>query len=216
MSRFDERRTLLTAATLSIVLHLGGLVMAVASLRQGSPLAPLEQRLAYLGRHPLGWSLGWAAWMLCALALVWFLAAVRPHAVEHAPAASAAVILAAAGAAVDLFCDVLQMLVLPQLAAAGPASVPVFLAFERAAGAGGLIVANGLYSLAILLMALSLRQRLPPLAFGLGVATFLAGMLMVVAGFTADSLQIQVGTGATFAAFLAWVATVTLGLLRRA
>jgi hypothetical protein len=92
----------------------------------------------------------------------------------------------------------------------------VFLAFEQAAGAGGLIVANGLYSVAVLLIARALRRRLPALAFALGIATFLAGMLMVAAGFTADLRLLPVATGATFAAFLAWVVAVTRGLLRRA
>jgi hypothetical protein len=210
------RRALLACAGSNIVLHVAGLVLAATLMRPGSPLAPLEQRLEYLSTHRFAWALGWAAWMLCALLLVWFLAAVGAHATRHAATASAAVALAAAGGAVDLFCDVIQMLVLPPLAAAGPANRAVFLAFERAAGAGGLVAANGLYSLAVLLMAGSLRDRLPPLALGLGVATFLSGMLMAAAGLGADPLLLPLATGATVAAFLAWLTVVTRGLLRGA
>jgi hypothetical protein len=213
MSQIGERRLLLACATLNGVLHLIGLLLAAGAIAPGSPLAPLEARLAYLAGRPLGWSVGWAAWMLCALALVWLLALLGSYAPERAALASPAVALAAAGAAVDLVCDVLQMLELPRLAAAGPASVPVFLAFEQAAGAGGLIVANGLYSAAVLLIVLALRRRLPALAFALGIATFLSGMLMVAAGFTADPRLLPVATGATFAAFLAWLVVVTRGLL---
>lgn len=213
MSQLGGPRLLQASAASNIALHVVGLGLAATAIAPGSPLVPLEARLAYLATRPFGWSLGWAVWMLCALAMVWFLAVLRPYA--SAPAATPAVALAAAGAAVDLLCDLLQMLALPRLAAAGPASAALFLAAERAAAVGGLIVANGLYSAAIVLMALSLRRRLSALALGLGVATFVAGMLMVAAGLTVDSRLLPAATGATFAAFLAWVVVVTRGLLMR-
>jgi hypothetical protein len=208
------RRTLLASAGSNVVLHAAGLVFAATRMRPGSPLAPLDERLHYLAAQPFAWAFGWAVWMLCALLLVWFLATVAAHATDPA-ASSAAVALAAAGAGVDLFCDVVQALVLPALAAAGPAHRVVFLAFERAAGAGGLVAANGLYSLAVLLMALSLRNRLPLLAFGLGLATFLSGVLMAAAGWSADLRLLQAATVATISSFVAWVGVVTWGLLRR-
>jgi hypothetical protein len=165
MSPLGADRPLLACATLNVVLHVVGLVLTVTAIAPGSPVAPLEARLAYLAGRPLGWSLGWAVWVLCALALVWLLAVLRPYAMQRAATASLAVVLAAVGAAVDLYCDVLQIRELPRLAAAGPAVVPAFLAVERTAAAGGLIVANGLYSAAVLLTAISLRGRLSALAF---------------------------------------------------
>lgn len=215
MSQLGGRRLLLASVASNVSLHVVGLALAATAIVPGSPLVPLEARLAYLATRPFGWSLGWAVWMLCALALVWFLAVLRPYASPQSAMAAPAVALAAAGAAADLLCDLLQILVLPRFAAARPASAPVFLAWERTAAVGGLIVANGLYSAAILLMALSLRGRLSALALGLGVVTFVAGMLMVAAGVMADSRLLPVATGATFTAFLAWVVVVTRGLLRR-
>jgi hypothetical protein len=68
----------------------------------------------------------------------------------------------------------------------------------------------------VLLIAVSLRGRLPALAFAPGVATFLAGMLMVAAGVMADARPVPVATGATILAFVAWVVAVTHGLGGRA
>jgi hypothetical protein len=215
MGRPAGHRALLVSATLNVVLHLAGLLLAAIAIAPGSPIAPLDARLAYLATRPLGWSVGWAIWAACALALVWFVAVLRPYASARS-AAAAALALVGVGAAVDLYCDVLQIVELPRLAGAGPALESLFLAVERRLAVGGLVVANGLYSAAVLLIAVSLRGRLPALAFALGVATFLAGMLMVAAGVMADARPVPVATGATILAFVAWVVAVTHGLGGRA
>lgn len=203
-------RPLTLAAGLSVGLHLGGLALAVAALRPGTPLVPLAERVAYLAERPLGWTLGWAAWMLCALALVAFLAVLAHVVPEASTVLRTAVMLASAGAAVDLVCDTLYITVLPGLAAAGP--TPLFLTVERALGAGGVVVANGLYTIATLLAALGLRARpeMPPVVTWLGYATFAGGMLMVAAGFTGDPRHLELATGAAILPYMAW----TLGVAR--
>ena len=203
-------RPLTLAAGLSVGLHLGGLALAVAALRPGTPLVPMAERVAYLAERPLGWTLGWAAWMLCALALVAFLAVLAHVVPEASTVLRTAVMLASAGAAVDLVCDTLYITVLPGLAAAGP--TPLFLTVERALGAGGVVVANGLYTIATLLAALGLRARpeMPPVVTWLGYATFAGGMLMVAAGFTGDPRHLELATGAAILPYMAW----TLGVAR--
>src|SRR4029453_17451630 len=69
-------RTLTFTAWLNVGLHLLGLALAMTGMRPGTPLVPAPERVAYLAARPLLWSLGWATWMLCALALVAFLAAL--------------------------------------------------------------------------------------------------------------------------------------------
>lgn len=205
-----SRRLLALTAWLSVASHVVGLALAVVGMRPGTPLVPAVERASYLAGRPLAWSLGWAAWMICALALVAFLAVLAHVAPPASPLLTLAVPLAAAGAAIDLLCDTLFITVLPGLAAAGP--TPLFFAFERALGAGGVVVANGLYSVAILLATLGLRAvpAVPALVRLLGYGTFAAGMLMVVAGFTGDPRQLEIATGLTIAPFLAW----TLGVAR--
>lgn len=211
MSGHAPVRVLLLVAVLNIGSHLAGLVAAILWMRPGTPLVSLEARMAFLARHPLGWSLGWATWMLCALSLLAFLAVLREHA-GVASLASLSVTMAAAGAGVDLLCDTLQILVLPNVASRRDTAL--YVACERGLDAGGLVPANGLYSVGILLAALALRPRLPAHSLGLGVATFGGGMLMVAAGFTGDPQQLQLSSGLTMGAFLLWSVDVTRALLR--
>ena len=208
--RGGPRRLLTLTAWLSVGVHVTGLALAVIGMRPGTPLVPAGERVAYLAGRPLAWSLGWAAWMLCALALVAFLAVLAQVVPQASAILGPAVMLAAAGAAVDLTCDTLFITVVPTLARDGP--TPLFLTVERALGAGGVVVANGLYSVAILLATLGLRGQpvMPPFVLGLGYTTFAAGMLMVAAGFTGDPQQLQVATGLTILPFTAW----TLGVAR--
>src|SRR5262245_34593082 len=109
-------RPLAAAAGLNIALHVLGLGLAYVGMRPGSPVADLDARVAYLAARPALWTAGWGCWMLCALALVALMAALRTQA-ESREMGSLALMLTAAGAAVDLVCDLGQMLVLPDLAA---------------------------------------------------------------------------------------------------
>jgi hypothetical protein len=207
-------RLLTVTAWLSVGLHVVGMVLAVVGMKPGSPLVPAGERVAYLAGRPLAWSLGWAVWMLCALALVAFLAVLAQVVPQASGVLGMAVTLAAAGAAIDLTCDTLFITVLPALAAEG--ATPLFLAVERALGACGVVVANGLYSVAILLASLGLRAAaaVPAVVRALGYATFAAGMLMVAAGFTGDARQLEIATGLTIVPFLAWTLGVARSLAR--
>jgi hypothetical protein len=205
-------RILTLTAWLNVGLHVVGLALAVTGMRPGTPLVPAAERAAYLAGRPLLWSLGWTTWMLCALALVAFLAALARAVPEAGAVMGPVVMLAAAGAAIDLLCDALYITVLPDLARDGPGRL--FLAVERALGVGGVVVANGLYSVAVLLATLALRVRPAAPAFvrALGYATFAAGMLMVAAGFTGDPRQLALATGPTILCFMAWTVGVARSL----
>lgn len=207
-------RLLNLTAWSSVGLHVVALALAVVGMRPGTPLVPADERVAYLAGRPLAWSLGWAAWMLCALALVAFLAVLARVVPQASALLGTAVMLAAAGAAIDLTCDTLFITVLPTLAQDG--ATPLFLTVERALGAGGVVVANGLYSVAILLATLGLRAApgVPAVVRAVGYATFAAGMLMVAAGFTGDARQLELATGATILPFLAWTVGVARSLSR--
>jgi hypothetical protein len=212
MSRNPGPRPLLLVATLNVGSHLGGLVAAFLWMRPGTVLAPLDARMAFLAARPPGWSFGWGTWMLCSLSLLAFLAVLKEHAGGRS-LATFSLILASAGAGVDLLCDALQILVLPRVAAGGDQGL--FLVCERGLDAGGLIPANGLYSIACLLAALALRKEVPPYVRWLGFATFAGGMLMAAAGFSGEPAPLELSSGATMSAFLAWSLAVTRALLVR-
>jgi hypothetical protein len=207
---FANKRTLIILAWLNVALHAIALVLALIGIRPGSPLVALLERLNYLASHPLGWSLGWGTWMLCALALIAFFAALAHHLQDQQPLPQLAVVLAAAGGALDLFCDALYITVLPMLAARSPPSQVTFLAFERAANAGGLVVANGLYAVGTLLLTVCLQQRpeRPRWAILAGYAVFGFGMILVLAGFLNEPRLAELGTGPTIGFYCLWTILV--------
>jgi hypothetical protein len=187
-----------TAAWTNVGLHVVGLVLAAATMKPGTPAAPLLERIRYLAARPAGWTAGWLVWILCALALVAFmLLLARAH---PSPSATAAATLAIVGAVIDVTCDLTYILVLPGRAAG---DVSRFLLFERHLGTASLAGANGLYSLAVLVATLGLPAS-ATLTRGLGVLTFVAGLVLAGAGLTGDPRHVMVGTALTIPFFLAW------------
>jgi hypothetical protein len=192
-----------TAAWTNVGLHVAGLVLAAATMKPGTPAAPLLERIRYLAARPAGWTAGWLAWILCALALVAFmLLLARAH---PSPFATAAATLAIVGAVIDVTCDVTYILVLPGRAAG---DVSRFLLFERHLGTASLTGANGLYALAVLVATLALPAS-ATLTRGLGVLTFVAGLVLAGAGLTGDPRHVMVGTALTIPFFLAWSLTAS-------
>jgi hypothetical protein len=198
----------------NVVLHLAGLAFTAAWVRPGTPLAPLAERLAYLAGTPPGWSLGWATWMLCAVALVTFLAAAAQRLGESAALAPLGVTVAAVGAGFDLCCDSVYILVFPRLAAWQSLQEPLFLILERITGIVSLVIANGAYSVAALLLTLDLRGRpgLVPLTVAAGYGVFGFGLLAAAAGFTGVPWHAAGATVPTIGLFCVWVVLVARSL----
>lgn len=181
-------------AYLNVALHLLGLLLGATLMRPGSIAeTSLDARTAYLAAHPGGWQLGWGVWMLSALTFVAFMERL----VRRAPGARLALALGAMGAAIDLFCDAMQMTILPMLSH----DDRLFLVFERLANLGGLVVANGLYSVAVLVATFEMRGFL---VAALGSLTFVAGMVMVVAGLVDSPQLVMLSAGPTIMAYCGW------------
>jgi hypothetical protein len=191
-------RTLRTAAWVNVGLHVVGLVFAAATMKPGTPAAPVLERIGYLASRPPGWTAGWLVWIACACALVAFMVLLaRAH---PSPFTRAAAMLAILGAVVDVTCDVAYIAVLPARAAA---DVSTFLVFEGRLGRASLAGANGLYSVAVLVATLGLPAA-ARLTRGLGLLTFVAGLVLAMGGFTGDPRHVMVGTALTIPLFLAW------------
>jgi hypothetical protein len=206
MAASIQSRSLRAAAILNVALHAAALVLAALVLRPGTPAAPLSARVSYLAERPLGWTVGWLAWIACAAALAAFmilLARARPSAWTRAAA-----VLALLAAVIDVGCDVAYAWVLPARAAA---SLAAFASLEQRLGLASLTLANGLYSVAVLIATLGL-PRAAVVARGLGVLTFVGGMGLAAAGVTGDPRHVMAGTAVTIPAFMAW----SLAVSRRA
>lgn len=201
-------------AWLNVALHLLGLVLAAVGMRPGSPLTPLPERLDYLAAAPPGWTLGWMVWMLCAAALIAFLAVAAHRLGSGRELSRLAVTFAVVGAGFDLLCDALFIVALPMLAAQRPVAEAVFLLVERSIGVGSLVVANGFYSLAVLLLTLALRGRsgVRPWTIAVGLAVAGCGFLLVGAGFTGEPWHAAWATLPTMALHCVWVVLVARNL----
>lgn len=183
-------------------------------MRPGTPLVPLPERLTYLAGAPIGWTLGWAIWMVCAVLLIAFLAAVTARLGTDAAIAYLGLMLAIAGMACDLFCDSVYIVVFPWLASRQPPAEPLFLAIERITGIGSLVIANGAYSVAVLLMSLALRGRqgLAPFTVPVGYGVAAAGLLLSAAGFTGVPWHAEWATPPTIGLFCIWAVLVARSL----
>lgn len=204
----EPARALRALAWGNVALHGAGLAFAWFALRPGSALAPLPERMAYLAESPPGWAWGWGVWMLCALLLVAFMAVLRGTLPAGSDLARIALLATAAGMAVDLLCDVVQIQVLPLIAAAGPAETLLFLAAERLAFTGGATAANGLYTTGVLLMNLALRDRVGSLARLAGWGTVAAGYAMALSGLLPSPELLALSTGPTIGFYSLWTVLV--------
>lgn len=207
-------RALPALAWANVWLHGLGLTVAWFGMRPGSVVFPLAERMTYLAGRPPGWTWGWGVWMLCTLLLVAYMAALRPLAARPLEA-QLALVFAAAGMAVDLFSDVIQLQVLPLAARAGAATPATFLAFERLALTGGATVANGLYTAGVLLMTIALRGLVGKPTRVAGAATVAAGAAMAVAGLLPSPELLAASTGPTIGFYSLWTVLAARDLGRR-
>ena len=116
MPRTPSGKMLLVLAWANACLHIAGLVFAYFGMRPGTPLAPLTERMDYLAQSPPGWTLGWVCWMACAVFFILFVAVAVNQLGPNADLARFGLMIAVAGAAFDLFCDSVFIIVLPMVA----------------------------------------------------------------------------------------------------
>jgi len=208
--RASTSRSLIGLAWLNVFVHVTALVLAAIGMRPGTPLVPLSERLSYLAGRPAGWTLGWVIWMGCAMALVAFLAALTHRLGEDARLAQLGLMIAVAGAAFDLMCDSVYIVVLPMLASRWPESEVVFLTVERVTGIGSLVIANGAYSISVFLFARALHDRpgLTRFTTGVGYAVAGFGLLLATAGFTGIAWHAEWATPPVIGLFCLWVVFV--------
>jgi hypothetical protein len=183
-------------------------------MRQGSPLVPLPERVAYLAGHPWTWSCAWSVWIICALALIAFLVVLAQQIPSSRGLANLAVMIALVGAAWDLCCDCIYILVFPWVASWQPLNERGFLLLEQVTAIASLVIANGLYSVAILVVTTVLRQsrQAGRLTVVLGYAVGGGGLALAASAFTANPWHAAAATGPTIGLFCVWVVLVARGL----
>jgi hypothetical protein len=188
------------AAWLAFLVHLLAFLAMALILRQGLDTAELGDRLHFLAEHTLWWNLGWLVWNTAALTILYFyLCFVLAHQRAARPQAAlwAAVLLTAAGVALDLGAEAIEMGVIPELARVarhesghGPATKQ-FLTLHRLAMMLTGYGANGLYSISALLLAWTTRREYRIWEWPAGIAVGISG-LGLSAAVLADSVEAMV------------------------
>lgn len=202
-------RQLRLIAFLNVAVHVAALALAAIVFPLSTPLAPLTERRAFLAQQPAEWTIAWSMWMACAMVMVAFAFSAVTRLPHQSATAILGVIVAVAAASIDLCCDVVQLVALPWLAASDSESD--FIAVERITGSISLIVANGLYAISTLLIAVSAARQLRSgrLIGAVGWAVFGFGMLLAAASFTGVPEHAKYATAPTILAYCLWVILIT-------
>jgi hypothetical protein len=191
------------AAATHILASLAMLVL----LRDGLPGFPEESRLAYMAAHPAAWTGGWMLWQLAAVSL---LALYVVLALRFGGVASVlALVVAAAGFAIDLTSEVRYIDSLPALS--GEAFVRLDRELEVLIG----YAANGLYTLAFALLSFAGWRVLPRAARVLAVPVVASGVALAIASLLHDARAELVTSAVLFPLFTLWIVVVARWLRAR-
>jgi hypothetical protein len=100
------------------------------------------------------------------------------------------------------------------IAAWQPIPERLFVAVERTTGIASLVVANGAYSVAVVLVSASLRRNkgVRAIAVGLGYAVGGAGLVLAVAGFTGSARHAAWATLPAIGLYCVWTVLVAWDL----
>ncbi|MCC7534778.1 MAG: hypothetical protein IT379_01120 [Deltaproteobacteria bacterium] len=204
------------AALLNVLAHLVALAAAGLWLRRGSAAFSVDERIAFFrdAESVRLWQVGWGLWILAAAGSVGFIATVVAALPKDARARGAVVSVACA-AGIDLLGDTLQAVLLPTLV--GP-DVPrwVFVACESVVSGIGTVCANGLYSVAVVLLTSALGARASTATKATAYLTFAGGMLLAVSALVPSPWLLQGSAPITIVAFCAWTLALTRDVRREA
>jgi hypothetical protein len=155
--------------------------------------------MAFVDTHRALWALGWLAWASCPVVFVMLMRALR----REIPSGwmRAAMLAALAALVLDLACDAVWILVVPEQYAR-------LVEVERWATLGGTIVANPAYGVAVAFASMAFEDRRVRIA---GIATLGAALLLGAAGATGNPDALAVTTVLTMGTYFAWLAAVVRG-----
>lgn len=175
-----------------IACGIANLVAALAmatTLAAGTPIvADPGERERYVVQHLVAWRVGWATWMVAAMALLWAYAWWRARA--NAPRSALA--MAAVGLVADLSSETLLIVA----GAAGYARVAPLAFFLTGA------IANGLYTIAGI--RLTAATRLSSRARAYAAFMWSAGLMITVGAVFGIPLVTAIATALLFALFCPW------------
>lgn len=167
-------------------------------LRPGLPGLPEDQRLAAMSAP--GWAFGWFLWHIAALSLIALYAvlALRFKGILSITAMAAST----AGLALDITCEAKYIGVLPQLR--GEEFARLDRELEVLIG----YAANGLYTVAFILLVVAGWRVLPKLALALSGAVAGSGIGLALASLRGDARLETISSAILFSSLIVWIALV--------
>ena len=191
-------------AWLAAVTHVVAAAGMLFLLRRGLPGFFQIERLAYIEAHRAAWIGGWAMWQFAAVSLMAFYAVLAQR--VGGVLSLAALGCAGAGIALDLGCEWRYMTVLPGLRGAAFAALDREL--EVLIGYG----ANGLYTVALVLLVIAGRRVLPKSAIALTVPVAISGFALAYASLVHDARLETIASAILFPLFTLFLMGIALWL----
>jgi hypothetical protein len=191
-------------AWLAAATHVVASAAMVVLLQRGLPGFPVEERLAYMAAHRGAWMGGWVLWQVAALSLLGFYGALALR--FRGVLSLVAMCLAAAAVSIDFACESRYMAVLPELRGLELARLDREL--EVLIG----YAANGLYTIALLLLVWAGWRTLPPAARILAAPVAASGFALAAASLAHDARLETIASAVLFPLFTLWIVVVGLWL----
>ncbi len=193
--------------------NLAASLAMLLALKPGLPVPGSlpSSRLDFVRTNTGLWRAGWLLWHAAAIALVLFLLLLAVRFSRRAPVRAAlAAVLAVTGLAADLAAEAISMGVAPLLDEPG---------FRVAAGTAGVLtgyLANGLYTLAGILLTSAGARELPPVLVALAVPLWGAGLCLSASSLLHWPAGELWSTAVLMPLFVLWAALVGRWLAARA
>lgn len=191
-------------AWLAAITHIAASFAMLLLLRRGLPGFPEDERLAYIASHRLAWIGGWMLWQVAAISLIGFYGALALR--FRGVVSVVAMGVATAGLAIDFICETRYIGVLPELRGAA------FTALDRELEVLIGYAANGLYTVALVLLVMAGWRELPRVALVLAVPVVASGFALAAASLAHDARLEMVFSAILFPLFTLWILLVGLWL----
>ncbi len=184
--------------------HIAASFAMLLLLRRGLPGFSDEDRLAYIASHRVAWIGGWMLWQVAAISLIGFygVLALRFRGILSVTAMG----VATAGLAIDFVCEARYIGVLPELRGAA------FAALDRELEVLIGYAANGLYTVALVLLVIAGWRELPRLALVLAMPVVASGFFLCAASLAHDARLETVASAILFPLFTLWIFVVGMWL----
>ena len=169
-------------------------------MRGGLPPFADDERLAYIVSHRAAWTAGWMTWHLSVVTLIALFAVLALRLGDSL--SWSALAIASIGAAIDLPTQIRYYVTIPDV------RIDAFVALDRELQAMTAYAANGLYTLAFLLVAIAGWRVLPSLSRVLAGPIAVTGFAFSIAALQHNVLVEIVSSALLFPIFILWTIVI--------